>query len=113
MNNTGYDDNQTILSRRTYGYTQGIGGYISQSKGDMTIFYAAGELYSTTEDLLKWEYGLFGGKLPSQSSLRKMATPYKNDYAFGPIVTYSNRSCVMRSRSLILAITSFGIPRRF
>jgi hypothetical protein len=32
---------------------------------------AAGALYSTTEDLLKWEQGLFGGKVLQPASLRK------------------------------------------
>jgi CubicO group peptidase (beta-lactamase class C family) len=45
--------------------------------------FAAGALYSTTEDMLRWTQGLFGGKLLSAASLRKMTTPFKNDYAFG------------------------------
>lgn len=52
----------------------------------MSVPFAAGGLYSTTEDLLRWEQGLFGGKLLSDASLRKMTTPYKNDYAFGLLV---------------------------
>jgi hypothetical protein len=39
--------------------------------------------YSTTEDLLKWEQGLFGGKFLHAVSLAKMTTPFKEDYAFG------------------------------
>jgi hypothetical protein len=42
-----------------------------------------GGLYSTTEDLLRWENGLFGGKLLSPASLKEMTTPFKKDYAFG------------------------------
>ena len=49
----------------------------------MTIPLSAGALYSTTEDLLRWEQGLFGGKLISPASLKKMTTPFKNDYGFG------------------------------
>jgi CubicO group peptidase (beta-lactamase class C family) len=49
----------------------------------MTIPLSAGGLYSTTEDLLRWEQGLFGGKLLSPASLKKMTTPFKNDYGFG------------------------------
>jgi CubicO group peptidase (beta-lactamase class C family) len=40
-------------------------------------------LYSTTEDLLRWEQGLFGGKLLSAESLNKMTTPFKDNYAYG------------------------------
>jgi hypothetical protein len=49
----------------------------------MSIPLSAGGLYSTAEDLLRWEQGLFGGKLLSSASLQKMTTPFKNDYACG------------------------------
>ncbi len=49
----------------------------------MSIPFSAGSLYSTTEDLLRWEQGLFGGKVLSAASLTKMTTPFKNDYACG------------------------------
>ena len=32
---------------------------------------------------MKWEQGLFGGKVLPPASLEKMTTPFKNDYAFG------------------------------
>jgi len=60
-------------------------GYIN-----MTIPQGAGALYSTTEDLLKWEQGLFGGKVIQAGSLEKMTTPYKSDYAFGLTVRTVN-----------------------
>jgi hypothetical protein len=37
----------------------------------MSIPFAAGALYSTTEDLLRWEQGLFGGKVLSAASLAR------------------------------------------
>jgi hypothetical protein len=49
----------------------------------MTIPLSAGGLYSTTEDLLRWEQGLFGGKVLSSTSLKEMTTPFKDGYAFG------------------------------
>jgi hypothetical protein len=52
----------------------------------MSIPHGAGALYSTTEDLLRWERGLFGGKVLSDASFEKMITPFKNDYGFGVIV---------------------------
>jgi Beta-lactamase len=54
---------------------------------DVSVVYAAGALYSTVEDLLTWESGLFGGKLLSESSLQKMITPYKENFALGCSVT--------------------------
>ena len=49
----------------------------------MSIPFSARLLYSTTEDLLRWEQGLFGGKVLSPASLEKMTKPFLNDYAFG------------------------------
>src|SRR5260370_15261805 len=49
----------------------------------MAIPLSAGALYSTTDDLLRWEQGLMGGKLLSPTSVQNMTTPFKNDYACG------------------------------
>jgi Beta-lactamase. len=56
----------------------------------MSIPFSAGALYSTTEDLLRWEQGLFGGKVLKPESLAKMTTPFKQDYAFGLGVSSNN-----------------------
>ena len=56
----------------------------------MSIPFSAGALYSTTEDLLRWEQGLFGGKVLKPESLAKMTTPFKQDYAFGLGVSTQN-----------------------
>lgn len=43
---------------------------------DMTFLYAAYYLYSTTEDLQRWDQALFSHSLVSQASLDAMLTPY-------------------------------------
>lgn len=84
MKDSGYDSNSAIIPRRAAGYAKGKddapenAGFIH-----MSIPFSAGALYSTTEDLLRWEQGLFGGKLLSAASLAKMTTPFKEDYASG------------------------------
>jgi len=83
MKDSGYDSNSAVIAHRAAGYTPGAGGIRNTGYIDMTIPHAAGALYSTTEDLLRWERGLFGGKVLSAESLRKMTAPFKNDYAFG------------------------------
>ena len=90
MNDSGYDSNTTIIPHRASGYTPGPNGPTNAGYIDMTIPLSAGALYSTTEDLLRWEQGLFGGKLLSAASLKKMTTPFKNDYACGLIVRNRN-----------------------
>ena len=84
MKDSGYDSNTAIIPHRDSGYTPNEKGEL-QNAGyiNMTIPLSAGALYSTTLDLLKWEQGLFGGKLISAASLQKMTTPFKSDYGFG------------------------------
>ena len=49
----------------------------------MSLPYAAGSLYSTTQDLLIWQEKLFERKIISSESLNKMMQPFKNSYGFG------------------------------
>ena len=83
MKDSGYDSNSAIIERRAAGYAPGKNGPENAGFVNMTVPLSAGGLYSTTEDLLRWEQGLFGGKLLSPASLAKMTTPFKEDYAFG------------------------------
>jgi len=86
MKDSGYDSNTAIIPRRAAGYTPSPTGRVNAGFVHMSIPYAAGALYSTSEDLLRWEQGLFGGKLISAASLAKMTTPFKSDYALGVMV---------------------------
>jgi CubicO group peptidase (beta-lactamase class C family) len=86
MKDSGYDSNSAVIARRASGYVNGKSGYENAGFIHMSIPHGAGALYSTTEDLLKWERGLFGARLVSAASLQKMTTPFKNDYACGLIV---------------------------
>jgi CubicO group peptidase (beta-lactamase class C family) len=83
MKDSGYDSNSEIILHRASGYEPAATGATNAGFIDMSIPFSAGALYSTTEDLLRWEQGLMGGKLLSPASMQKMTTPFKNDYAFG------------------------------
>jgi CubicO group peptidase (beta-lactamase class C family) len=83
MKDSGYDSNFEIIPHRADGYAPGKNGPVHAGFIHMSIPFSAGSLYSTTEDLLRWERGLFGGKVLSTASLQKMTTPFKEDYAFG------------------------------
>lgn len=83
MKDSGYDSNSAIIPHRAMGYSPGPDGPSNTGYINMTVPFSAGGLYSTTEDLLRWEQGLFGGKLLSAASLQKMTTPFMNGYAFG------------------------------
>ena len=83
MTESGYDSHAAIILHRASGYTPGANGPVNAGYIDMSIPFSAGALYSTTEDLWRWEQGLFGGKVLNAASLKKMTTPFKNDYAYG------------------------------
>src|SRR5260370_25737939 len=50
---------------------------------DMSLPYAAGSLYSTANDLYRWDRALYTDKVLKQASRVKMWTPVKNNYAYG------------------------------
>jgi ABC-type multidrug transport system ATPase subunit/CubicO group peptidase (beta-lactamase class C family) len=83
MHDSGYETSSAVVSNRARGYSPGPNGPVPVGTIDMSVQVSAGALYSTTEDLLRWEQGLFGGGLLSPASLRTMTTPYKPDYACG------------------------------
>lgn len=83
MKDSGYDSNSAIIPHRAAGYSPGPNGPHNTGFIHMSIPFAAGALYSTTEDLLRWEQGLFGGKVLSPAPLQKMTTPFQHDYACG------------------------------
>jgi CubicO group peptidase (beta-lactamase class C family) len=90
MADSGYDSASAVIPNRASGYTPESTEWVNAHYVDMTIPFSAGGLYSTTEDLLRWERGLFGGKLLSPMSLKLMLTPFKNEYAFGLFVASVN-----------------------
>ena len=59
MNDTGYDNATAIIKHRASGYTRRLGIVLTNCDYvDMSIPHAAGALYSTVEDLLKWDQAL-------------------------------------------------------
>ncbi|HTF63266.1 MAG TPA: serine hydrolase domain-containing protein, partial [Edaphobacter sp.] len=83
MKDTGIDPNAAILPHRAQGYAQSPKGMVHAGYISMTVPFSAGDLYSTTGDLLKWEQGLFGGKILKPDSLTKMTTAFKSGYGCG------------------------------
>lgn len=83
MKDSGYDSNTAIIARRAAGYTHNGGKLENAGFIDMSVPHAAGALYSTTSDLLRWQRALYEGKLLKPESLRAMTTPKFDEYAFG------------------------------
>jgi CubicO group peptidase (beta-lactamase class C family) len=87
MKDSGLDTDELILPRRAQGYMQGKDGLVLARSESMTVPWAAGSMYSTTGDLLKWEHGLFGGKVLNADSLKAMTTPGKGNYGLGVFIS--------------------------
>ncbi len=87
MKDTGYDHFATLLPNRASGYTREGDKLENADYLDMSQPYAAGSLYSTVEDLAKWDRALTAEKLITKDSYAKMYTPVKSNYAYGWVVT--------------------------
>jgi len=83
MNDTGYERWTDVLPNRAAGYERGPGGLRNAAYINMTIPHAAGALYSTVEDLCKWDQALYTQKLLPKEAMTRYFTPFKDDYAYG------------------------------
>jgi CubicO group peptidase (beta-lactamase class C family) len=95
MKDSGLISFVTVIPRRATGYWPGSNGIENAERPDPRYGFSAGALYSSTEDLLRWEEGLFGGRLLTGASLRKMTTPFKGDYGCGLYVHRINGHLVI------------------
>ena len=83
MQDSGYDHFDTIIARRAAGYGKGPKGTQNAFYLDMSIPYAAGSLYSTVEDLYKWDQALYTEKLLPEKYKEMMFKPFLKNYAYG------------------------------
>ncbi len=81
MTNTGYDHHDRIIENRASGYEKAGSAYVNADYLDMSIPYAAGSMYSTVEDLLRWDQALYTEKVLPKKYMDLMFTPYVE--AFG------------------------------
>ncbi|MGS0497065.1 serine hydrolase [Pseudoalteromonas mariniglutinosa] len=84
MHDTGYDSHAKIINQRASGYNNNLDGYTNADYLDMSIPYAAGSLYSTARDLVKWDQALYADKLINKELKKQMYTVSKQrNYALG------------------------------
>jgi CubicO group peptidase (beta-lactamase class C family) len=87
MNDSGVDKDGLVLPKRAQGYNNDNGRLVPAASESMSVPWSAGSMYSTANDLLRWERGLFDGKVLSAGSLKEMTTPGKVSHGFGVGVT--------------------------
>ncbi|GAB4195231.1 MAG: serine hydrolase domain-containing protein [Thalassobaculales bacterium] len=86
MADTGYDDGSVLIARRASGYRNTAGQWTNAAYISMTAVQAAGGLYSTPADLLRWERALAAGKLLRPDSLAQMFRDHGQSYGLGWVV---------------------------
>ncbi len=76
MNNIGYDHHETLLKNRANGYEKNGRRYVNANFIDMSVPYAAGALYSTVEDLYRWDQALYGNQLLRKEEMDLLFTKH-------------------------------------
>ncbi len=74
---------------------------------DSSVSFAAGALYSTVEDMYKWDRALYSSKIIGQASLQKAFTPYKGNYGYGWSIDSAWGKKVVEHGGAITGFTSF------
>jgi len=110
MKDTGYDNHEDILKNRATGYEKQGGDYVNSSYLDMSIPYAAGSMYSTVEDLYKWDQALYTTSILPKEYMTMYFKPYipafgSAHYAYGWGVGYAK---IGKSTDSIYAIGHGG-----
>jgi CubicO group peptidase (beta-lactamase class C family) len=79
MTNTGVHRAGLALEHEALGYQYSGGAFSNALDWDMSWAGGAGALYSTVEDLFRWNEGVFGGKVLKDASLKAAWTPVKTE----------------------------------
>jgi CubicO group peptidase (beta-lactamase class C family) len=83
MKDTGYDHDKDILKNRASGYAHKNEQLVNAHYIDMSLPSGAGALYSTVEDVYRWDRALYKPTIVKESTLQKIFTPFKDDYGYG------------------------------
>jgi CubicO group peptidase (beta-lactamase class C family) len=85
MHNSGdrQPDPYKVLDKMATGYMHQFSTFSSPSYWNMSTAYAAGSLYSTLEDLLKYDRAFYSETFLSKASRDAMFTPGLNNYGCG------------------------------
>jgi len=91
MEDTGCDSQHEIILHRASGYEYRE-GLINAEYIDMTLPTGGGNLYSTSEDLYKWDQALYEESLVPQNVITRMFTPYCSNYGYGWFIDTESES---------------------
>ena len=86
MTSTGVDKFDSILPMRARGYSKNKIKYVNADFISLDWPYSAGILFSTLDDMYKWDRALYGTSVISAASKQKMFTPGKGNYGYGIVI---------------------------
>ncbi len=103
MKDTGHDEQAgTLLKNRASGYVPiGVSGLENAPYLDWTSKTGNGSLYSTVEDLYKWDRALYTEKILKKQTLERLFTPHVEGVGYGWFISkrFNRRAVRMSGRS--------------
>jgi CubicO group peptidase (beta-lactamase class C family) len=110
MTNSGFDFSNLKSGNKAKGYFAiNAEGATPTPIVDSTVAYAAGSLYSTLGDLMKWEAAISTNKILQPQSWKAVFTSHINNYGYGWIVDSTFGRTAMSHGGGIHGFTSFLI----
>ena len=86
MKNSGVDRVDSVLAMRAKGYSRAGKKTINAEYISLEWPFSAGVLYSTVDDLYKWDRALYSNLILTDASKQKMFTPGKSNYGYGFVI---------------------------
>lgn len=86
MKSSNYNEHPSLVPNRATGYYWELDSFISAPNENLAISFASSGIYTTIEDLLRWDQALYGEKLVSRKSLDEIFTPFLEDHGYGWII---------------------------
>ena len=87
MHNSGYARREAGLPDRADGYTiDDRRAPIAALPISFSVLHTAGAMYSTVEDMLKWDQALYNQQVLSRQSVDQMLTPHSGNYGYGWVI---------------------------
>lgn len=107
MRDTGGDRADTLLSNRASGYVVKDGILLNAPPIYMPILTGGGDLYSTVEDLGRWNRALNDGLFISKDGYEQLYKPELNNYAYGWSVNEADRKLMLSHSGSVSGFVAF------
>ncbi len=112
MTSSGFDHHSEVIKNRATGYARTMDGFLNSGYIDMSLPYAAGSMYSSVEDLHKWDQALYANKLLSAKNtallFKKYIPSWGGHYGYG--WEMSNMAMGQSTDSTAAIAHSGGVP---